>query len=723
MTSIAAESVSTILVSCKQTRFHIESPNYRELDIEGLNITVTSAAGEKAGKGKGKGKAGAEGTEILSNAKLRLKAGSRYALVEGNGSGKSTLLRAIADKLIPGIPEQTRVSILQQTNISDANTDDLPATTPSAGTGGPTVLEDVVDKATAKSDLEQEINSLSSGVNSTDAYGALRALRKLRHERMQKRLFILDKDARLRSGARGLQARKALVEYEKAVAQSAALNEQPADDILPETLQAETQEAVDLADLQLQVEPSRMADIESRAKKILTGLGFTEAYMTKARQTDILILDEPTNFLDLLGIIWLQRYLQSLEDLPTPPTLILVSHDRDFTSSVCTDLLIVKDKDLTYFHGDLPTYESSQVEKKVYLTKMKEAQDKQKAHMQESIRQNLAQGRKNDDQNKIRQAKSRQKRLDDRMGMQVNEKGGRFKLNRDLAGYHFSARADIAIPQDERGVSITLPDPPDLRFPGALLSLEKLTFRYPPAKGAATKPAPTLQDITLTVSEGDRIGILGLNGAGKSTLIRLLVGDPAPPRSQQTGTVTAHPRLKLSYYSQHAVEQLQARGQNDPSLTALALLTSEVEGALDEGELRGLLGSLGLQGRTASDVPLRKLSGGQLVRCELARLLWRRPGLLVLDEVTTHLDYETVSALREALRGWGGAVVLVVREGVVEGVVDEEEGSEAEEEEEEEGLRRRVVYKLAAGKLTVLERGVDQFEEGMQRRVKKLMGD
>lgn len=502
-----------------------------------------------------------------------------------------------------------------------------------------------------------------------------------------------------------------------------------------------------LADLQLQVEPSRMADIESRAKKILTGLGFTDAYMTKAadslsggwrmrsalatallQETDILILDEPTNFLDLLGIIWLQRYLQSLEDLPTPPTLILVSHDRDFTSSVCTDLLIVKDKDLTYFHGDLPTYESSQAEKKVYLTKMKEAQDKQKAHMQESIRQNLAQGRKNDDQNKIRQAKSRQKRLDDRMGMQVNEKGGRFKLNRDLAGYHFSARAEIAIPQDERGVSITLPDPPDLRFPGALLSLEKLTFRYPPAKGAATKPAPTLQDITLTVSEGDRIGILGLNGAGKSTLIRLLVGDPAPPRSQQTGTVTAHPRLKLSYYSQHAVEQLQARGQNDPSLTALALLTSEVDGALDEGELRGLLGSLGLQGRTASDVPLRKLSGGQLVRCELARLLWRRPGLLVLDEVTTHLDYETVSALREALRGWGGAVVLVSHDrwfvrGVVEGVVDEEEGSEAEEEEEEEGLRRRVVYKLAAGKLTVLERGVDQFEEGMQRRVKKLMGD
>ncbi|EAQ87279.1 hypothetical protein CHGG_03898 [Chaetomium globosum CBS 148.51] len=552
MTSIAAESVSTILVSCKQTRFHIESPNY-------------------------------------------------------------PLLRAIADKLIPGIPEQTRVSILQQTNISDVNTDDLPSGEVPGSRDGLTVLEDVVDKATAKSDLEQEINTLSAGVNDTDAYGALRSLRKLRHARMLKRLFVLDKDARLRSGARGMQARKALVEYEKAVAESAALNEQSTDDISPETLQVETQEAVDmLADLQLQVEPSLMADIESRAKKILTGLGFTDAYMAKKadslsggwrmrsalatallQETDILILDEPTNFLDLLGIIWLQRFLQSLEDLPAPPTLILVSHDRDFTSSVCTDLLIVKDKDLTYFHGDLPTYEAARAEKKLYLTKMKEAQEKQKAHMQD-----------------------------------------------------------------------------DLRFPGTLVSLEKVSFRYALPKkggggggGASTNPPATLQDATLTVSEGDRIGILGLNGAGKSTLIRLLVGanlaGAPPPGSSHTGTVTTHPRLKLSYYSQHAVEELQALGREEAGLTALALLTREVEGLLDEGQLRALLGSLGLQGRVASDVPLRKLSGGQLVRCELARLLWRGPGLLVLDEVTTHLDYETVAALREALRGWAGAVILV----------------------------------------------------------------
>lgn len=229
----------------------------------------------------------------------------------------------------------------------------------------------------------------------------------------------------------------------------------------------------------------------------------------------------------------------------------------------------------------------------------------------------------------------RQKKLDDRWGVETSAKGGRFKLNRDLQGYHFSSRAEVEIPQDERPPIIALPEPPELRFPGPLVSAEGVTFRYSTAgkKAAASSPA-VLQDINLTVGMGDRVGILGLNGAGKSTLIRLLVDEEKPTK----GTLTKHPRLKLGYYGQQAVEQLQKLGRAEPELTSLALLTREVDGDLDEGELRGMLGSLGLPGRLASDVPIRKLSGGQLVRCELARILWKRPHCLVLDEVTTHLD-------------------------------------------------------------------------------------
>ncbi|KAI0850475.1 P-loop containing nucleoside triphosphate hydrolase protein [Daldinia vernicosa] len=735
MTSMEAESVATIVCTSKQTRFNIGTPNYRELDIEGLNIIVKS--GSKPGA-KGKAKAKSEGTEILNNAKLRLKAGQRYALIGRNGTGKSTLLKAVAEKLIPGIPEETRITILQQTDVGDVNADEGPAPASSEGEG-PEVLEEVIERATAKQEVQKEINILSRGVDGGDPFGALRAFRKVHHGRLQKELFLKDKDARLRSGARGMQARKALIAMEKKVAEFQSEYEQEDKDISPETLAKETSEAADmLADLQLQVEPSKLAETESKAKKILTGLGFTESRMAQRvsslsggwkmrtalaaallQDTDILILDEPTNFLDLLGIIWLQRHLTALAESSDPPTLILVSHDRDFIS-LCTDLLIIKDKDLTYFHGDLPAYEASRAEKKAYLTKMKEAQDKQKEHIQQTIRRNMREGKAKDDQNKIRQAKSRQKKLDDRWGMEVNAKGGRFKLNRDLVGYHLTARAEIDIPQNERPVRFALPDPSELRFPGALISLEKVSFRY----SRDAKAPAVLKDINLSVSMGDRIGVLGLNGSGKSTLIKLLVEEARP----SSGAATKHPRLKLGYYAQHAVEALllQTTGQADPEMTALGLLMWEGENdddGLGEGEIRGLLGSLGLPGRLASEVPVRRLSGGQLVRLELARILRRRPHCLVLDEATTHLDYETVAALREALRDWEGAVVLVSHDrwfvrGVVEGIA----GDDGEEEEDRGGgsgeavggmgrrrRRRRLVCRLRAGAMSVLEGGVTRI--------------
>ncbi|CEJ84904.1 hypothetical protein VHEMI03610 [[Torrubiella] hemipterigena] len=641
------------------------------------------------------------------------------------------LLRAIADKLIPGIPEGTRMAILQQTRLSDEDEDSTVKDKPQDSI---TTLEEVIEKATFRNVVEQEIKILSQGVDSTNAFAPLRALRRLKHERIQKNHFLLDKDARLRSGERGLAARKTLVAFEAVVAESEALMQQPESEISPETLQTEIQEAADmLADLQLQVEPTKVTEIEAKAKKILTGLGFTDVTMQKPlsslsggwhmraslavallQDVDILILDEPTNFLDLLGIIWLQKHLESLEDVEKAPTLILVSHDRDFTL-LCTDLMILKDKKLTYFHGDLPTYESSQSERKAWLIKMKEAQKKQRAHMEKTIANNLKAGKANDDQNKIRQAKSRQKRLDDRMGMQKNARGGRFRLN-DQAGYFYTQRQEIEIPPDDPPVIIVLPEPPDLRFPGSLLSLEKASFRYAP------KLPLIIQGVNLTIGMGDRVGILGLNGSGKSTLIKLLVDESRP----SVGTVTTHPRLRLGYYSQHAVEALKKLGKEDETLTALSLLTKEVDGALKEGEIRGLLGELGLPGRFASDVPIGKLSGGQLVRCELARLFWQRPHCLVLDEVTTHLDYETVTALREALSDWEGAVVLVSHDrwfmrGVIEGQIDEEdEDGSISSDEEDKPFRRRVVYRLLKGELVTLENGVDEFERIMEKRVIKL---
>jgi len=194
MTSSMGESATTILCSCKQTRFHIENPVYQEvvlltfpplylcvlltapqLDIEGLIITVTSAA--KPGV-RPKGKVRGEGLEILSNATLKLKAGVHYALIGRNGTGKSSkwsalgvadgtgmeiadawiaILKAVAEKLIPGIPIPTRIAILQQTSV-DEQTKPESCEAVSTTASRLSVLEEVIEKATSRNELQCEID-------------------------------------------------------------------------------------------------------------------------------------------------------------------------------------------------------------------------------------------------------------------------------------------------------------------------------------------------------------------------------------------------------------------------------------------------------------------------------------------------------------------------------------------------------------------------------------
>ena len=135
------------------------------------------------------------------------------------------------------------------------------------------------------------------------------------------------------------------------------------------------------------------------------------------------------------------------------------------------------------------------------------------------------------------------------------------------------------------------------------MSFDKVSFAFAPEQ------EPILRDINLSIHMGSRVGIVGLNGCGKSTLIKLATDALKPNK----GTVTRHPRLKLGYYSQLAVEELRVAGSADPSKTALSTLIAEVGNAMDEGEVRALLGSLQLAGRVASHTPVAKLSGGQLV--------------------------------------------------------------------------------------------------------------
>ncbi|GAQ10335.1 ABC transporter F family member 3 [Aspergillus lentulus] len=736
----------SIIATCKQTRFHLlHDQPAQEIDVEGLTVAVTSSQADsaddgdsKAKKSKAKSKSRAEARELILDAHLRLKAGVHYGLIGRNGTGKSTLLRAMADKLVPGIPHPTRIAILQQTEAEDEvptfqceeedrDRRDLP------------VLEYVMSSDRFRNEVVRKMDVLSKSFETDDPVAPVRAIRRVRHDEIEKQLFLAQKNASLKSGARGLQARKDLKAAETRYEASKELVEQPDQPIDAESLKAETQAAMDtLQELQSQFEVMKLVDIEKQARQILIGLGFDGAMLSKPFLTlsggwrmrcllasvliqnpDIMILDEPTNFLDLLGVIWLENYLQRLRD-SSQTTIVLVSHDRDFVNAVCEEIVILRDQKLTYFRGNLSAYEKDFEAQKLYWGRMKEAQERQIAHMEATIRENIKVGKKTNDDNKLRMAKSRQKKVDDRMGIQVSANGGRFKLNRDLVGHHLTARAEIEVPTDEKAASILLPDASDLRFPGPLLSAEGVCFRY-------TRDAPAiLNGIELVMHMGDRVGIMGLNGSGKSTLIRLLTGNLQPTQ----GKISTHSRLKLGYYAQHSIEELHEQGRADPTLTALGFMTKEINSTLSEGEIRGLLSSLGLQGKIVSDVPISRLSGGQRVRLAIAKVIWNSPHLLVLDEITTHLDFHTVTALATALSSFNGAILLVSHDrflvrSVIEGKRDGEHNLDDEfegvDEEVEEQSRRRSVYVMKGGKLIEQPNGVEQFEQSLVKRVKKML--
>ncbi|KAF2713971.1 P-loop containing nucleoside triphosphate hydrolase protein [Pleomassaria siparia CBS 279.74] len=231
--------------------------------------------------------------------------------------------------------------------------------------------------------------------------------------------------------------------------------------------------------------------------------------------------------------------------------------------------------------------------------------DKQKKHMEKSVENNIRGAREQGDDKKLKQAAPRKKKLDQRMGVQVGRNGGKFKLNP----------------------------------PRPLSALFGIT-----GKGVVSLSGPkecplTLKDIDLTIHPATRMGIVGLNGFGKTTLVSLIMGsgdDVVGGLSPTMGIVTRHSRAKFGHFSQQSVEELNAIAIQKPKLTAMSHVMEVCGGAMLEKDARQLLGA---------------------VRA-LAKLLWPPPQLLILDEVTTHLDAETILGLVMALGDyvrWGAA--------------------------------------------------------------------
>lgn len=208
--------------------------------------------------------------------------------------------------------------------------------------------------------------------------------------------------------------------------------------------------------------------------------------------------------------------------------------------------------------------------------------------------------------------------------MEQSAKGGRFKLNRDLAGYFLTNRAEIVVEEGEPPIKVKIPDPPPLRTAGDLVHFDDVSFRYP--KSAK----PVVANVTFTLQQGGRMSFVGQNGQGKSTLAKLIMGELKPT----TGNIVRHPTMRIGYFSQHSVEELtstKAAGEQRDTTTALQHFMEHVTAAGEtpsEQEARACLGSFGLPGKLASDTPIRVLSGGQKVRLALAEVVFLQPHLV-----------------------------------------------------------------------------------------------
>lgn len=357
----------------------------------------------------------------------------------------------------------------------------------------------------------------------------------------------------------------------------------------------------------------------SRAARILVGLGFDEEAQHRPlesfsggwrmrvalaallfSQPDLLLLDEPSNHLDLEAVLWLEDFLKSY-----PATIVLVSHERDFLNNVVDNILHLSGGKLTLYPGGYDAFERQRAERQAQLASAKAKQQAQREHLQAYIAKNSARA------STAKQAQSRQKAL--------------AKLQ------------PIAELIDDPSLSFEFPDPDELRPP--LITLDMASVGY--------SETPVLTKLNLRLDPDDRIALLGRNGNGKTTLARLLAAQLKP----MDGAMNASGKMRVGYFTQYQVEEL------DRSETPLQHMTQLMKGA-SQSAVRGQLGRFGFSGNKAT-TEVGKLSGGERARLALALITRDAPHMLILDEPTNHLDVDAREALIQALNDYSGAVVIV----------------------------------------------------------------
>lgn len=359
---------------------------------------------------------------------------------------------------------------------------------------------------------------------------------------------------------------------------------------------------------------------EGRAAQILAGLGFDAAAQKRPcrdfsggwrmrvalagalfAEPDLLLLDEPTNYLDLEGVIWLENFLKTYRH-----TVIIISHDRHFLNRVVNGILHVDQAKLTYYAGNFDRFMERLAADRARLAAEARHIEQERARLQAFVDRFRAKA------SKARQAQSRVKML--------------ARLN------------PVTLAPAAQAPVIHFPEPERLSPP--LMALDNVSVGYEPGK-------PILSRLNLRLDPEDRIALVGQNGNGKSTFAKLIAKRLEP----QSGRIVTGPKLKVGYFAQHQLDELD--GDATPVLEVARRLPDK-----SEREIRTRLGGAGFSADKA-DNKIATLSGGEKARLLFAIIGLSKPALLILDEPTNHLDMDAREALITALQEFSGAVLLI----------------------------------------------------------------